>query len=66
MNGGDNADQEIEPDAIAGLKTHVNGFPADPRDSCGTVWFVVKRIVHVVRQLTMNTYRLHASQHRVT
>ena len=66
MDGGNDADEEIEPDEIALLKGRRQRFPAYAGDAHLAVWLVGKPVVQVVEQLTVNAHRLHAVQHRVS
>ena len=66
MDCSHNPDQKIEADLVADLQTWRERFGSHTRDASLTVGFVGKRIVHVVRQLTVNTDRLHPLQHTVS
>ena len=65
MNGRDDADEEVEADAVAGLKAGADRLAADARDAHLAVGLVGERVVHVVRQLAVDADRLHAVQHGV-
>jgi hypothetical protein len=65
MNGGNNADEKVQADAVAGLKAYANGLAADASDAHLAVGLVGKRVVHVVRQLAVDADRLQAVQHGV-
>ena len=62
MDRGDDANEEIEADAIAFRETGRDGFPADAGDADLAVRFVSESVVHVVRQLPVDADRLNAVQ----
>lgn len=65
MNGGHDADEEVEPNAIAGLQAYGDGFTPDAGNADLAVGLVDEGVVHVVRQLAVNADRLQAVQHGV-
>jgi hypothetical protein len=65
MDGGHDPDEEIKANAIAFRQRRSNGFATDSSDSHLTIGFIVKPVVEVVEQLTVNAHRLQAVQHRV-
>jgi hypothetical protein len=65
MNGGDDADQKVQPHLIAGLQPQADSFPANASDSYLTVGLVGEGVVDVVRQLTVNADWLQTVQHGV-
>ena len=65
MDRGDDANEEIEADAIAFRETGGDCFPADAGDADLAVRFVGEPVVHVVRQLAVDADRLYAVHDRV-
>ena len=63
MHRRDDTDEKVQADAVASLESYADGFAADPRDTGLTVGLVGERVVHVVRQLTVNADWLQAVQH---
>jgi len=66
MDRCDDPHQEIEDDLVADLQPWRECLGPDPRDARLTVRFVGERVVHVVRQLTVNTDWLHPLQHALS
>ena len=62
MNGGDDADKEVEADAFALLQARAERFLADARDPDLAVGFIGEGVVNVVRQLAVDTERLQLVQ----
>ena len=65
MNGGDDADEKIQADAVPFLKRRGQRFPADARHAHLAVGLVDEPVVQIVEELTVNAYWLHTVQHRV-
>src|SRR5688572_24918433 len=65
MHGGDDTHEEVEPHAIPRLQSHADGFAPDSSDSRLAVRLISEGVVHVVRQLAVNTDRLQTMQHGV-
>jgi len=66
MNRGDHADEEVEANTIAFLKTGREYFCPDARDPHLAVGLVGELVVHVVRQLAVNADGLHPMKYRLT
>jgi len=58
VHRGDNADEEIEADAIAMLQAGADRFRPDARDAHVSLRIVDELKVHVVRELAVNADRL--------
>jgi hypothetical protein len=54
----DDADEEIEADAVSVLQSRADRLRADPRDAYLALRIVGKLIVHVVGELAVNADRL--------
>ena len=65
MNVCDNAHEKIESNAVAGLQTWSKGFWTYAGHTRLLVGFVCEPIVHVVRQLTVDTNRLQSFEYSV-
>jgi hypothetical protein len=65
MDSRNHANEEIEADAIAFLKTGRKDFRPDTRHPHLAVRLVSEPVVHVVRQLSVNADWLHPMKHRV-
>ena len=63
VDRGDDANQEVEPDAIAVLQADADSFRPDTRDAYMALRIVRELIVHVVRKLAVNADRLELVQH---
>lgn len=66
MNGGDDADEEVEADAVTGLQAGGQRLGSHARNAHMAVGLVGKSIVHVVRELTVYAERLQPLQHRIS
>ena len=62
----DHADEKIEADLVAHLQPGRERFGPDSRDARLAIRFVGERVVHVVRQLTVNADWLHPVQHALS
>jgi hypothetical protein len=65
MDSRDDAEHEVEADAVAGLDAWRNRFAADARHPHLAVWFVVEAVVQVVGQLAVDADRLQPMHHGV-
>ena len=59
----DNADEEIEADAIALLQSRSDRLGADTRNAYVALGIIRKLIVHVIRELAVNADRLQLVKH---
>jgi len=66
MNGGHDADEEIESDAVSYLESWRERLGTDARDTRLRVRLVGKGVVQVVGQLAVNADRLHPQQYAVS
>jgi hypothetical protein len=62
MDGGNDADEEVERHAIAFLQRRRQRFTTDAGYAELALRFVDELIVQVVEQLAVNAHRLHAVQ----
>ena len=58
VNGGDDTDEKVEANAIAGLQARCNRLAADARYARLVVWLIGERVMHVVGQLPVDAHRL--------
>ena len=65
VDSSDNADEEIEADAIAFLQAGREYFCPDARNPHLAVGLVGEPVMHVVRQLAMDADWLNPMKHRV-
>ena len=65
MHGRDDANEEVETDAVTGLQPDADCFAADASDPYLTVGLVGEGVVHVVRELTVNADWLQSLALRV-
>jgi len=66
MHRCNDADEKIEPHSVSGLQSHADGLAAHTSHAHLAVGLVSERVMHVVRQLAVNTDRLQAVQHGVS
>ena len=65
MHSRDNADQEVESDAVALLESRSDRFGADAGDANVALGIVFELVMHVVRELAVNADRLQLVKHGV-
>lgn len=66
MDPGDDADKEVEADAVSDVQIAVERLRANARDAGLSIGLVGEDVVHVIGQLAMNAHRLHSLQHGVS
>jgi hypothetical protein len=60
MNGGHDADEKVQPDAVSRLQSGRQRLRPDARDARLTLWLVGERVRHIIRELTVDADRLQA------
>jgi hypothetical protein len=59
-------DEEVEANAVTGLKAHANRFSSHAGDTHLAVGLVGEPVVQVVRQLAVDADRLQAMEHGIS